>query len=57
MKKDKEGRYARQLLVWGKDAQAKIGKAKVAIVGLGGLGSASSHYLAATGIGKLGIVD
>jgi molybdopterin/thiamine biosynthesis adenylyltransferase len=50
-------RYKRQLPIWGKEGQKKISKAKVVVVGLGGLGSASTHYLTAAGIGTLGIVD
>ena len=41
----------------GEDGQQKLGKAKVLIVGLGGLGSISSYYLAAAGVGHLRIVD
>ncbi|MFC2169380.1 ThiF family adenylyltransferase [Acidobacteriota bacterium] len=49
-------RYFRQLSVWGWD-QEKLKSAKVFIAGLGGLGSASSFYLAAAGVGKLCICD
>lgn len=50
-------RYKRQVPVWGREGQEKISNAKVAIAGLGGLGNASAYYLAAAGIGTLGIVD
>jgi molybdopterin/thiamine biosynthesis adenylyltransferase len=41
----------------GEEGQEKLGKAKVLLVGLGGLGSISSYYLAAAGVGHLRIVD
>ncbi len=51
--------YSRQtvLLELGHKGQEKLWRSKVAIVGLGGLGSASSLYLALAGIGHLRIVD
>ncbi len=52
-------RYCRQLTIpeIGEDGQQKLGRARVLIVGLGGLGSISSSYLAAAGVGHLRIVD
>jgi adenylyltransferase/sulfurtransferase len=52
-------RYNRQLIIpyIGEEGQRKIKKAKVLVAGIGGLGSASSCYLAAAGIGHLKIVD
>jgi adenylyltransferase/sulfurtransferase len=41
----------------GESGQLKLKNASVLIVGAGGLGSASSLYLTAAGIGKIGIVD
>jgi len=41
----------------GEEGQQRLGRAKVLIVGLGGLGSISSSYLAAVGVGHLRIVD
>ncbi len=41
----------------GEAGQAKLKKAKVLIVGAGGLGSAPAIYLAAAGVGTLGIID
>lgn len=41
----------------GKKGQQKLRRSKVAIVGLGGLGSASSLYLALAGVGHLRLVD
>ena len=50
-------RYERQMLVFGEVGQEKIGDAKVFIAGAGGLGSLVSMYLAAAGVGRIGIVD
>src|SRR5580692_6955205 len=52
-------RYARHLILdeVGEAGQAKLMAARVLIVGAGGLGSPLLLYLAAAGIGTLGIVD
>lgn len=52
-------RYERQLLLdeIGKEGQDKLLASKVLVVGAGGLGSAILLYLAAAGIGKIGVVD
>jgi len=52
-------RYARNIKIpsIGEDGQRKIKTASALIVGVGGLGSASALYLAAAGIGRLGLVD
>ncbi len=52
-------RYSRQILLprVGIDGQRKINQASVLIIGAGGLGSPISLYLAAAGVGRLGIVD
>lgn len=52
-------RYARHLVLRevGGPGQARIRKARVLIVGAGGLGSPVALYLAAAGIGTLGLVD
>src|SRR5574337_887174 len=52
-------RYSRHLIMpeVGMEGQLKLKQAKVLCVGAGGLGSPLALYLAAAGIGKLGIVD
>jgi molybdopterin/thiamine biosynthesis adenylyltransferase len=52
-------RYSRHLLIpeVGIDGQQKLLDAKVLLLGAGGLGSPSALYLAAAGVGTLGIVD
>ena len=52
-------RYSRHLLLpeVGPDGQQKLLDAKVLLLGAGGLGSPAALYLAAAGIGTLGIVD
>ncbi len=50
-------RYDRQIPVIGLENQLKLKNSSVLIVGLGGLGSAVSYYLAASGVGKLVIID
>lgn len=52
-------RYLQQNLVseFGRDGQSKLNEAKILIVGAGGLGTPVATYLAAMGIGTLGIAD
>jgi len=52
-------RYSRHLSLQeiGKQGQEKLKNSKVILVGAGGLGSAAGLYLAAAGIGTIGIVD
>ncbi|HEV2615090.1 MAG TPA: molybdopterin-synthase adenylyltransferase MoeB [Candidatus Acidoferrales bacterium] len=52
-------RYSRHLIMpeVGMDGQLKLKKAKVLTVGSGGLGAPLGLYLAAAGVGRLGIVD
>lgn len=52
-------RYARQIALpqFGIEAQQRLAEASALIVGIGGLGAIAAGYLAAAGIGKLGLVD
>jgi molybdopterin/thiamine biosynthesis adenylyltransferase/rhodanese-related sulfurtransferase len=52
-------RYSRHFLLpeVGEDGQAKLLQAKVLMVGAGGLGCPAAYYLAAAGVGTLGIID
>ena len=52
-------RYSRHLLIpeVGEAGQAKLLAAKVLLIGAGGLGSPSALYLAAAGVGRIGLVD
>ena len=52
-------RYSRQIILpeIGGKGQEKLLKAKVLIIGCGGLGSPCAFYLVAAGIGKIGLID
>jgi sulfur-carrier protein adenylyltransferase/sulfurtransferase len=56
---EQKERYSRHLLLpeVGTEGQARLLDAKVLLLGAGGLGAPTALYLAAAGIGKLGIVD
>jgi len=56
---DEMARYSRHLILpeVGQEGQQKLKAAKVLCVGTGGLGSPLAFYLAAAGIGTLGLVD
>jgi molybdopterin-synthase adenylyltransferase len=58
-KKDKTTRYQRQILLHeiGISGQKKIKNASVFLFGAGGLGSPCAYYLAAAGVGTIGIAD
>ena len=52
-------RYSRQIILpdFGTEGQARLKRSKVLVIGMGGLGSPASLYLAAAGVGTLGICD
>lgn len=53
------GRYSRQMQLpqFGPEGQRKLGSTRMLVVGAGGLGSPVIEYLAAAGVGTLGIID
>ena len=55
----KRSRYSRHLLIpeVGEEGQLKLLDSRMLLIGAGGLGSPASLYLAAAGVGTLGIVD
>jgi sulfur-carrier protein adenylyltransferase/sulfurtransferase len=57
--RERRTRYSRHLLIpeVGEEGQLKLLESRVLLVGAGGLGSPASLYLAAAGVGRLGIVD
>jgi molybdopterin/thiamine biosynthesis adenylyltransferase/rhodanese-related sulfurtransferase len=56
---EKRSRYSRHLLIpeVGEEGQLKLLESRILLIGAGGLGSPASLYLAAAGVGTLGIVD
>jgi molybdopterin-synthase adenylyltransferase len=52
-------RYSRQLVLpeWSGAAQERLRTASVMLIGAGALGSPAAQYLAAAGVGRLGVVD
>src|SRR5262249_37048374 len=56
---EKRTRYSRHLRIpeIGEEGQLKLLDSRILLIGAGGLGSPASLYLAAAGIGRLGIID
>ncbi len=56
---EQKERYARHFVLkeFGEAGQKKLHKSKVLVIGAGGLGSPALLYLAAAGVGTLGIID
>ena len=56
---DELQRYSRHLTLpeFGREGQEKLKNASVLLIGAGGLGSPAATYLAAAGIGRIGLVD
>ena len=56
---EEKSRYERHTIIpgFGEEEQLKLRNARVLVVGAGGLGSAALHYLAAAGVGCIGIVE
>lgn len=59
LSKEEGKRYFKQILLeeFGLNAQIELKKARVAVVGAGGLGCPVLQYLASCGVGTLGIID
>ena len=56
---ERRARYSRHLLIpeIGEEGQQKLLDSRILLIGAGGLGSPASLYLAAAGVGHLGIID
>jgi molybdopterin/thiamine biosynthesis adenylyltransferase/rhodanese-related sulfurtransferase len=56
---EKRARYSRHLLIpeIGEEGQLKLLESRILLIGAGGLGSPASLYLAAAGVGHIGIID
>jgi sulfur-carrier protein adenylyltransferase/sulfurtransferase len=56
---EKRARYSRHLVIpeIGEEGQLKLLESRILLIGAGGLGSPASLYLAAAGVGHIGIID
>ena len=59
LSRDEVARYSRHLIIpdLGVDGQKRLKNARVLVIGAGGLGAPTLLYLAAAGVGTIGIVD
>lgn len=59
LSRDEVARYSRHLIIpdLGVDGQKRLKNARVLVIGAGGLGAPTLLYLAAAGVGTLGIID
>lgn len=59
LSKEEKSRYHRHLILpdFGEEAQLRLKESKIIVIGAGGLGSPVLLYLAASGVGKICIVD
>ena len=52
-----DGRFLRNEMLWGPEAQARLARAHVIVFGLGGVGSYAAECLVRSGVGELTLVD
>src|ERR671918_1243642 len=59
LSRDEIARYSRHLIIpdVAMDGQKRLKNASVLLIGAGGLGSPNAMYLAAAGVGRIGLVD